>query len=114
MMVNLIEHPYNFINSEEEKGRKIWYYGLPATVEPSYSPGEIKVVPDYTQMDQERWWKEYSIRKKPIDLPKEGEEWETERQDREMEEESFQETRDYGTINHGDALWDGMINWFRR
>ena len=114
LMVNLMEHPYNFLNPEGERGRKIWYYGLPATVEPSHCHGEIRIVPDYTQMDQEEWWKEYAIRKKPIDLPKEGEEWETERQDREMEEERFRETRDYGTINHGDALWDGMINWFRR
>jgi hypothetical protein len=114
MMVNLMEHPYNFINSEEEKGRKIWYYGLPAIVEPGYDPGNIKVCPDYTQMDPEKWWEEYQIRKNPIDLPKDEEERETERQDREMEEESFQETRDYGVINHGDALWDGMINWFRK
>ena len=114
MMVNLMEHPYNFLNPTEEKGRKIWYYGLPAIVEPGYEAGNIKVVPDYTDIDQEKWWEQYQIRKNPIDLPKDDEEWETERQDREMDEEDFRETKSYGTINHGDALWDGMIKWFRK
>ena len=116
MMVNLMEHPYNFINSEEEKGRKIWYYGLPATVEPSYHPGEIKVAPDYTNIDQEKWWDLYKIRSRPIDLEKDNPEEEnyTDKQDREMDEDNFNETKDYGVINHGDALWDGMINWFRK
>ena len=114
LMVNLMEHPYNFINPEEERGRKIWYYGLPATIEPGYDRGNIKVCPDYTQMDQDQWWEQYQIRKNPIDLPKGDEEWETERQDREMDEEDFRETKSYGTINHGDALWDGMIKWFRK
>jgi hypothetical protein len=31
-----------------------------------------------------------------------------------MDEDDFNETKDYGVINHGDALWDGMINWFRK
>jgi len=110
MMVNLMEHPYNFLNPEEEKGRKIWYYGLPATIEPGYDPGNIRVVPDYTDISKENWWKEYYIRKNPILVQTDGQSM----SDKEMDDEHFAETRDYGTINHGDALWDGMINWFRK
>jgi hypothetical protein len=102
---NGIDLTYSFT----EKGLKYEFM-----VDPGYDPGNIKVCPDYTQMDPEKWWEEYQIRKNPIDLPKDVEEWETERQDREMDEEDFRETKSYGTINHGDALWDGMIKWFRK
>lgn len=116
MMVNLTEHPFNFFNPGEEKGRKIWYYGLPAIIEPGYDPGNIRVVPDYTDIDQDSWWDLYKVRSHPIDLkkPKQEEENYSDKQDREMDEDRFNETREYGTINHGDALWDGMINWFRK
>jgi hypothetical protein len=114
LMVSLMEHPYNFINPDQEKGRKIWYYGLPATIEPMYDSGNIMVYPDYTDIDPKKWWEQYQIRKNPIDLAKSGEEQEKERDDRELDEEHFNETKDCGKINHGDALWDGMINWFRK
>ena len=29
------------------------------------------------------------------------------------DEEHLEESRDIGWINHGDALWDGNIRWFR-
>jgi len=30
-----------------------------------------------------------------------------------MDKERFEETKDYGEINHGSVFYDGMINWFR-
>jgi hypothetical protein len=49
----LLEHPYNFLNTEEEDGRKIWYYGLPATIRNnSFEAGEIGIVPDYSYMTE--------------------------------------------------------------
>jgi hypothetical protein len=110
MMVQLLEHPYNFLEQEDNNGRKIWYYGLPATVKVGYEPGNIRVVPDYTDISPETWWKEYYIRKNPVIVQTDSESME----DKRMDDESFAETKDYGEINHGDALWDGMINWFRK
>jgi hypothetical protein len=114
LMVNLMEHPYDFLNPENEIDRKIWYYGLPAKVKPSDCyPGEIRIIPDCTDTTPERWWKEYENRRKTVDFKSEKNETEWEKQDREMDEQDFEETKSYGMINHGDALWDGMINWFR-
>jgi len=31
-----------------------------------------------------------------------------------MDESDVEEYKRYGSINHGDAFWDGMINWFRK
>jgi hypothetical protein len=110
MMVSLMEHPYNFLNSEEEKGRKIWYYGLPATIEPGYDPGNIRVYPDYTDISHENWWKNYYTRKTPVIIQTDDESLE----DLEDESHRLREDRDTGWINHGDAMWDGMIDWFRQ
>jgi hypothetical protein len=116
LMVNLMEHPYNFLNPEEERGRKIWYYGLPATIEPGYTRGDISIVPDYSDIEQEEWWDLYKLRSHHVNIKKSNPEEEnyTEKQDREMDEDRFNETKEYGVINHGDALWDGMIEWFRK
>ena len=102
------EHPYNFFEPEKEKGRRIWYYNLPATIEPSYNPGEIRIRPDYIgefkgKKNQWKWWKEYYERSKY----KGFEDTET------HDEEHLEEARDLGQINHGDALGDGNIRWFR-
>ena len=49
LKVVLSEHPYNFFETEKELGRKIYYYGLPATVRPNNTyPGEIGIVPEYS------------------------------------------------------------------
>lgn len=106
----LLEHPYNFLNSEEDHGRKIWYYGLPATIRNhSFEPGEIGIVPDYSYMSKSEWWDELKKRKTnitPNDYKKND--------DDESEDESFEEDRRFSSwINHGDAFCDGMINWFR-
>lgn len=106
LLYELLEHPYNFLDQEKEKGRKIWYYGLPAQIKPSHMPGEISVVPEYSSdLKKEDWWRLYRERSRPIKLPG-------------VKEDTFdhnydEEWEDYGTIGHGDALWDGMINWFR-
>ena len=106
----LLEHPYNFLNSEEDHGRKIWYYGLPATIRNhSFEPGEIGIVPDYSYMSESEWWDELKKRKTnitPNDYKKND--------DDEFDDESFEEDRRFSSwINHGDAFYDGMINWFR-
>jgi hypothetical protein len=107
----LCSHPFNFINPEEEDGRKIWYYGLPAFVRPGYEPGEIKIEPDFSYLTPEDWWDHLEKRQTPI-FPKVIHEEEEEELER--EKEHLSEYKDYGAINHGSALYDGMINWFRK
>lgn len=108
LMVQLSEHPYDFINPEKEEGRKIWYYGLPATISPSkFNPGEISVIPEYNkEIDKDTWWDLYVERKNPVGKNRDSE-------DLRMDIESVEEWKSYGRIGHGDPLWDGMINWFR-
>lgn len=109
LCIELMEHPYNFLDQNSEEGRKIWYYGLPASISVNdHHPGEISIVPDLENIDENTWWKKYSERKKPI-LPVSEER----EQDIIMDEENDEEWRGFGRIGHGDALWDGMINWFR-
>ena len=107
MTEKLLYHVYDFLNPENDNGRKIYYYGLPATIRTGSAVGEIWVYPDYEKIPADRWWKIYSERRTPAEElgPKE---------DREMEESSISEYESYGSINHGDAFWDGMINWFRK
>ena len=107
----LLEHPYNFLNTEEEDGRKIWYYGLPATIRnSSFEAGEIGIVPDYSYMTEKEWWDELKKRKAnvtPEDYIKSD--------DDEWENDLFEEDRSFSTwINHGSVFYDGMINWFRK
>lgn len=104
LMTMLCEHPYNFLEPEKEKGRKIWWYALPATIRVSSHPGEIGIVPDYSTMSKEEWWRLYKERKDP---PSDKEE-----EEMEAEETFDEEGRDY--INWGDALSDGHIKWFRK
>lgn len=107
--VILLEHPFNFLNQEEESGRKIWYYGLPATIRLGSEPGEIGIVPDYSYMSQKEWWDNLEEKKKKI-KPKDHKE----NEDDVLDKEYFNEDRRFESwISHGDALWDGMIWWFR-
>ena len=109
---NLVGHPFNFINPEEEVGRKIWYYGLPATILLGYEVGEIKINPDYSYMTKDEWWNELEKRRTNV-YPKDRIYKNDDKEMEEMEKEHFEEYKDYGTINHGSAFYDGMINWFR-
>ena len=104
-------HPFNFINPEEENGRKIWYYGLPAKIQLGYEPGEIKIEPDFEYMSSKQWWDELEKRQTNI-TPKYIDEEDSD--DIKIEKQYFEESKDYGIINHGDAFYDGMIKWFRK
>jgi len=103
------EHPFNFLNPKEEIGRKIWYYGLPATILLGYEPGEIRINPDLSYMTSDEWWDELEKRKSNIEPPNS-----TQNEDDLLDAEHFAEHKDYGSINHGSVFYDGMINWFRR
>lgn len=109
LTVDLVEHPYNFLNPEEEKGRRIWYYNLPARIQPSeYHPGEIRIIPDYIDeykghKNHWMWWRDYYERSR----------YKGDKDFSSNEEERLEEAREMGGINHGDVLWDGNIGWFR-
>ena len=108
-LINKIsEHPFNFINPKEEIGRKIWYYGLPATILLGYEPGEIRINPDLSYMTLDEWWNELEKRKSNVKPPNL-----TQNEDDLLDAEHFAEHKDYGSINHGSVFYDGMINWFR-
>lgn len=112
LIVQLMEHPYNFLEPETENGRKIYFYGLPATIRASSHPGEIGIVPDYSVgINRQKWWKLYEQRKHPVILPAKDE-FDVQMDDIEKEHDDENMGRDY--INWGDALSDGNINWFRK
>ena len=103
MMVQLSEHSYNFFNPEEERGRKIFFHGLPATIQPSeYRPWEISIYPDLTTMSEDEWWSEY--KKRSVNY----------REDEEWQDDTIEEYKGCGYINWGDAFSDGHIWWFRK
>ena len=106
LKVVLQEHVYNFFEPEKEKGRLIYYYGLPATVDPREG-GEIGIIPDYSDIPKEEWWKEYDRRRSRAD-GKEDLEW------KEIEKDNHIESMSSDYINWGDALSDGNIDWFRK
>lgn len=105
LMVVLSEHCYDFFNPEKMNGRKIWWYGLPATVKPKSDGWEIGIVPDYsTGIDKKTWWEEFIKRRSNIN----------EKVD-EHDIQVFDSEDDYSDyINWGDALSDGHIDWFRK
>lgn len=106
LMTVMAEHPYNFFDQESERGRKIFFYGMPATIRPSSYPGEVHIIPEYSdKLDKKAWWKEYRRRKTDID--KKPDEWD------DIEKESDSENEFDDLINWGSALEDGRINWFR-
>ncbi len=105
LQVALSEHCFNFFNPEEERGRKIYWYGLPATVIPGYGEEkwEISIKPDYTAIPKEAWWKEYKRRKTPMSA-----------EDVEMDREDDDRDEGDDIIRWGDAFSDGHIGWFRK
>lgn len=113
LMVMLSEHPYNFFEPEKEDGRKIYYYGLPATVKPnSCHPGEISIAPDLSEISKKEWWDELERRSKEF-IPKKYNNVH-EKEDDEVFNLVNDENRYSDYINWGDALSDGNINWFRK
>lgn len=105
LITKMSEHSYNFFEPEKENGRKIWWYGLPATVKPHSDGWEIGIVPDYsTGINKETWWSEFKKRRSNLNEkvdPNNIEIWDEE-----------DDNSDY--INWGDALSDGHIDWFRK
>jgi hypothetical protein len=105
LMTILCEHSYNFLEPEKEKGRKIWWYGLPALISPKSDGWEIGIIPDYTTgLDKVTWWKEFVSRRSNLNEnidPDDMNIWDDE-----------DEGSDY--INWGDALSDGHIGWHRK
>lgn len=106
MQVVLGEHPYNFFQPEQENGRKICWYGLPATVRVKDRTWEIIIVPDYDGMTREEWWNE--LERRESKFSKEDDD------DREMREEEWNENLRVESINWGDAFEDAHIDWFRK
>ena len=107
LQVVLQEHCYNFFETEKEQGRKICWYGLPATVKVKSSTWEIGIIPDYTAgLSKEEWWKE--LKRRESKHTKESKE------DKEMEEEDTRDSERDDYINWGDALSDQHIYWFRK
>jgi hypothetical protein len=104
----LSEHPYNFYDPKEEQGRKIYWYGLPATVWVKLNGWEIAVIPDYTcGLSKQEWWKELKHRESKIPVYKDDDY-------DEMEEEDYNEAMNSDYINWGDAFSDQHIDWFRK
>ena len=105
LQVIMAEHPFNFFEPEQENGRKICYYGMPATVKVKSDTWEIGIIPDYTNIKKEDWWKEYLFRKSNHTTPNQD--------DVELDKEYDDDAIESDYINWGDALSDGNINWFR-
>lgn len=107
MQTMLCEHPFNFLDAQQEHGRKIWWFGLPATVgiRNSDEKWNILIIPDYsTGIEKQHWWDEFKIRRSNIN----------EVIDKDNDIEIFDEeddNKDY--INWGDAFSDNHIGWFR-
>ena len=64
----MCEHGYNFFEPEKENGRKIFYYGMPATIKVSdRRPWEVDVIPDCSTMTEDEWWSSYVTRQVWLD-----------------------------------------------
>lgn len=110
LQVLLGEHPYNFFEPETEVGRKICWYGLPATILTGYDAGEIRIKPDYTAgLEKEEWWKELERREHKYTNKDDFD-----KQMDDIDEDNKKERIDNDIINWGDALSDGNIYWFRK
>lgn len=115
----IISHPYNLLEPEKDEGRKIFFCGLPAFVYKGYEIGEIKIKPDYSNIDKDLWWQRYDFFNSNHE-EKSYEEFEDdlEKEEYDADYELFQEhTKEYydeDMINWGDALNDGKIWWFRK
>jgi len=105
--VVLSEHCYNFFEPEKENGRKICWYGLPATIRVQSDTWEIAIMPDYTAgLNEVEWWEE--LKRRETNYTEQSE------QDKEIDEMHKEESRSDGYINWGDAIEDGHIYWFRK
>lgn len=99
----IINHPFDFFcPANENNGRKIYFYGLPAIISVSkINSWEIDIIPDYYDLPADKWWIEFYNRSSKIPH-KEGDIEQLEDHDYEI-----------GIINWGDVLYDKPIDWFR-
>ena len=104
----MCEHPFNFLDPHSENGRKICYYGLPATIKVrKEEPWLITIWPDYDAgLDKPACCKE--LKRRTSIYSKEDED------EKVMKEEDWNESIEDGCINWGDAISDGNITWFRK
>lgn len=116
LQVMLSEHPYNFFEPETEQGRKIWWYGLPATIQVKSCTWEIAIIPDYTAgLTKAEWWKELTRREsKYMNAEQYNSLSECDKEELEMDKEDSKESEENDYINWGDAFSDQHINWFRK
>ncbi len=106
LQVELSEHSFNFFEPESENGRKICWYGLPATIKVKSNTWEISIIPDYAAgLAKDAWWKEYANRKTKYTKSDDFDE---------MDREQYNEDKENDRINWGDALSDQHIYWFRK
>ena len=98
----IFEHPFftpDPTNTMVNNGREIFYYGMPAIIEVhEYAPWEITIIPDLRNTNFQSWWDQLDLntRSRPFYEPGYWDEYKT-----------------MGKINHGEALYDYMINWHR-
>lgn len=107
LLTVLTEHSYNFLNPESERGRKIFWKGMPAFVHPRKSePWCIDIEPDYSEHTIDEWWNELERRTIVQD------DW-----DKDMFNDTKRECigpDGSGRIRWGDAFSDQYIKWFRK
>lgn len=102
MQTLLLEHPYNFLDPHGEEGRKIYWYGLPATISLlGERTWEIIIRPVYDEWTEEGWWDELWARKY-YGIDDDG------------TREDLDEMKSTGYVVWGDAFSDGNIGWFRK
>jgi hypothetical protein len=113
MQVALLEHAFNFLEPEEEDGRKIWWKGLPAFVKIATGENkwEISIVPDYSNLSRDQWWSLLAEKEKKIG-PVNKEEMESDQEFADIDDEEDDKKNDL--IRWGDAYSDQHINWFRK
>lgn len=100
-------HPFNFLNPEKEKGRKIWYYGLPATIELFGDFGMVNIVPDLSFLSIQEWF--YKLIKRTTKLEKEPTLYG--KSPFSVYECPYE---GIGTIRGKDVLTETGIDWFRK
>lgn len=108
LTVALLEFPgYDFLQPEKNMDKKVWWYGLPATIKPRQSePWEITVHPDYTTIDKKEWWRLYAEKTAKISN--------SNKENNEEEKQDLEDDLQSDYINWGDAFEaGGRIDWFR-
>ena len=111
LKVALMEHPYDFRNPETQKGRKIWWKGLPATIQPKSYTWEVTVHPDLTNFSAKQWWEALGYKNAKLITPEKS----APPDEMDLDPDDPEAPHNYqGYINWGDAFDDKYIDWFRK